>query len=79
MENESSKEFREIITRWIENQKECLKPLTNDEIKNISIIETIIKNRSNEIRDQLIIIRTLLDENSMKGKQKLTNLIKEIQ
>lgn len=35
--------------------------------------------KSSEIRDQLIIIRTLLDENLMKGKQKLTNLIKELQ
>lgn len=32
-----------------------------------------------KVRDNLIVIRTLLDENIMKGKQKLTNLIKELQ
>ena len=79
MENEKTvKEFSEIVDRWLANTLQYLKPLTTDEIKNISVIETIINHRIIKIRDELITIRTLLDENSMKGKQKLTNLIKEI-
>ena len=79
----TAKEFREIIRRWIENQRECLKPLTNDEIKNITIIETIINTRNIEIRDQLIEIRSQIDvprENMIQQtKQQLTNLIKDLQ
>ena len=37
-----------------------------------------MKFERSEIRDQLIVIRTLADENLMKSKQKLTNLIKEL-
>lgn len=72
------KEFSDSITRWLENTKHYFKPLTKDEILNLSAIKTIIELRTNKIRDELIVIRTLADENSMKSKQKLTNLIKEL-
>ena len=72
------KEFSDAITRWLDNTKDCLKPLTKDEILNLSAIKTIIEFRTNKIRDELIVIRTLADENPMKSKQKLTNLIKEL-
>lgn len=73
----SAVEFSEIVGKWLKNAKH-LKPLSNDEIKNITAIEMIIACRITEIRDELIAIRTLADENPMKSKQKLTNLIKEL-
>lgn len=44
----------------------------------LAMLTTIIKMRTDKIRDELIIIRTLLDESPIKGKQKLTNLLKEL-
>ena len=74
----SAIDFSEIVEKWLSNQEMQLKPLTTDQIKNLTIIKTIIDTRIMEIRDELVKIRVLMDENSMKAKQFTTNLIKEL-
>ena len=55
-----------------------LQSLTNEQVKNMAILTTILNMEKSKFRDELMKIRVLMDENPMKAKQLTTNLIKEL-
>lgn len=83
---ENNKEFSDIVLKFLDDPKlKFTQGLTNEQVKTISLLTVLAENikdkvRStiNEVRDNLISIRTLMDENPTKAKQQLTNLIKEL-
>ena len=83
---ENNSELVDLMVKFLENPKlKSTINLTKEQIFDIALLTTLaesikekVKSTINEIRDELISIRTLADENPMKSKQKLTNLIKEL-
>ena len=75
----SAPELAKIVEKCLDNPAEiAMQTLTNEEVKNMAVILTIIQMKTQKIRDELVKIRTLMDENPMKAKQCTTNLIKEL-
>lgn len=88
-ENEkTAKEFQELIEKFLSTPKPVLKyveGLTKEQVYSVALLTTLtenikakVKSSISEIRDDFIIIRTLMDENPTKAKQLTTNLIKEL-
>lgn len=77
--NKTAKEFYELVQKYLVDPRIIgITALSQKEVKTMAILTTILQIERSKFRDQLIMIRTLADENLMKSKQKLTNLIKEL-
>ena len=82
----TSKEFLDLIQKFLDDPKlKSTVSLTNEQIYSVALLTALaenikakVKSTINEIRDDLITIRTLMDENPTKAKQLTTNLIKEL-
>ena len=82
---EKDKELQDIIFKFFNNVPDKIVGLTIDQKRSIVLLTILSENIkekvllvTKEIRDDLITIRTLMDENPTKAKQLTTNLIKEL-
>jgi uncharacterized protein (UPF0264 family) len=82
---EKNKELQDIIFKFFNNVPDKIVGLTIDQKRSIVLLTILSENIkekvlsvTKEIRDDLITIRTLMDENPTKAKQLTTNLIKEL-
>ena len=79
----SDQELKEVINEFLSEHRTPDHSFGKNQMVMISLLTTLVKNKTNEIRDQLIEIRTQMDiprsNMIMQTKQKLTNLIKELQ
>ena len=82
---EKDKELQELILKFFDSAPDKITSLTIEQKKSIVLLTILADNIKDkvlstvkEIRDELVKIRVLMDENPMKAKQLTTNLIKEL-
>ena len=82
MRKKADEHFKEVINEFLSKPFIDCRSSEHRHGKNslmaMSMITTLVKMKTDEIRDELVKIRVLMDENPMKAKQLTTNLIKEL-